>query len=188
MNNFTLYANEISRAVEIKDAFNYYGYEVNHHGYAACPFHNEKTASLKVYKDHFYCYGCGTSGDVTALVMKLFDIGFIDAIRKINTDFSLNLPVEQEKLSLSEQIKLAQKSRKLEEAKQEEQQRRDNIANEYFELLDEYIKHENNLAKYRPAQYVEALHPLFVDALHNIERVGYLLDTFDREGGSEVEY
>ena len=42
---------------------------------------------------------------------------------------------------------------------------------------------ENYLAKYRPAQYVETLHPLFVEALHNIDRVGYLLDTFDREGG-----
>jgi hypothetical protein len=29
-----------------------------------CPFHQEKTASLTVYQDHFHCFGCGKHGDV----------------------------------------------------------------------------------------------------------------------------
>jgi hypothetical protein len=31
---------------------------------AHCPFHREKTASFKVYQDHFYCYGCQAKGDI----------------------------------------------------------------------------------------------------------------------------
>ncbi len=36
-------------------------------GMACCPFHGdgqERTPSLKVYDDHFHCYGCGAHGDV----------------------------------------------------------------------------------------------------------------------------
>ena len=65
------------------------------------------------------------------------------------------------------------------------QERKQQNSSKYLELLDEYIRLENNLKKHRPSEYVEDLHPSFVEACHNIERVGYLLDTFDREGGSE---
>jgi DNA primase len=33
-----------------------------------CPLHDEKSGSFTVYPDnHFCCYGCGASGDVTDL-------------------------------------------------------------------------------------------------------------------------
>ena len=28
-----------------------------------CPFHDEKTPSLHIYPDHYYCFGCGAYGD-----------------------------------------------------------------------------------------------------------------------------
>lgn len=39
---------------------------------ACCPFHDEKTPSFKVHtaKQIFKCFGCGTSGDAVAFVMK----------------------------------------------------------------------------------------------------------------------
>jgi DNA primase len=33
-------------------------------GFIACPFHQEKTPSLKLFENRFHCFGCGTSGDV----------------------------------------------------------------------------------------------------------------------------
>ena len=38
---------------------------------ARCPFHPDKTPSMKLYDDHFYCFGCGTSGDVIDLAGKM---------------------------------------------------------------------------------------------------------------------
>lgn len=32
-----------------------------------CQFHNDLTASMKVYEDHFYCFGCGKSGGLSLL-------------------------------------------------------------------------------------------------------------------------
>lgn len=183
MNNLTLFAKEISQAVNMKEALSFYGYEVNRSGYAVCPSHNEKTASLKVYDDHFYCYGCGARGDIVEFVRRLYNLDFDAAIKKLNDDFHLGLPVDGKKLTPREQAEIAKRARELKAKKEAEERKRIENSNRYFSLLDEYRKHEINIAKYRPAQYVETLHPLFVEALHNIERVGYLLDTFDREGG-----
>ena len=58
---------------------------------ACCPFHNDKTPSLKLYPDHFYCFGCGETGDGTGFVAKLFRITQLEAAKKISHDFGLNL-------------------------------------------------------------------------------------------------
>lgn len=53
-------------------------------GFAICPFHNEKTPSLKRDKQNrWYCYGCGAYGDVIDMVMKLHDLTMKEAIKKI---------------------------------------------------------------------------------------------------------
>lgn len=56
-----------------------YGIKVNRAGFAPCVFHQEKTASMKVYKDGFHCFGCGAHGDVIDLVMQLEQVSFKDA-------------------------------------------------------------------------------------------------------------
>lgn len=48
-----------------------------------CPFHNEKSPSFQLNdaKGTFYCFGCGATGDIVRLVMRLQGIGFMDAMR-----------------------------------------------------------------------------------------------------------
>ena len=51
-----------------------------------CPFHKEKTASMKIYFNKQYmgwaykCFGCGTSGDVFTFLMKYNRWEFWDAM------------------------------------------------------------------------------------------------------------
>ncbi|MDA8104752.1 MAG: CHC2 zinc finger domain-containing protein [Nitrospiraceae bacterium] len=47
-----------------------------------CPFHSEKTASLKVDNDRqtFYCFGCGAHGDVIDFQMRRHSIDFNEAL------------------------------------------------------------------------------------------------------------
>ena len=50
-------------------------------GFVLCPFHNERTASLRVFPDnHFHCFGCGAHGDSIEFVRKQNNIGFWDAV------------------------------------------------------------------------------------------------------------
>lgn len=48
-----------------------------------CPFHKEKSPSWYIYQDtnSYYCFGCQNGNDVIGLVMLLYSLDFIDAVR-----------------------------------------------------------------------------------------------------------
>ena len=48
-----------------------------------CPFHREKTPSFRISADKqlFYCFGCGTGGNIIDFVRKIENLDFVDAIK-----------------------------------------------------------------------------------------------------------
>ena len=98
-----------------------YGFEVNRSGFMSCPFHHEHTASCKLYKNSFYCFGCGAGGDVIKFVAKLYGIGNSQAALRINDDFCLGF--SNEKPGRAEYSRLmkkqAEEKRKLEKYRAE---------------------------------------------------------------------
>jgi hypothetical protein len=48
-----------------------------------CPFHQERTPSFQVYRDHFHCFGCGAHGHVFAFVMQTEGVGFREAVKTV---------------------------------------------------------------------------------------------------------
>lgn len=55
---------QVKMAVSVKEAAEYYGLEVKRGSMVCCPFHNDRTPSMKLNEDYFYCFGCGATGDV----------------------------------------------------------------------------------------------------------------------------
>ena len=53
----------VKQSVTTRQAAEHYGIRVNRNGMACCPFHNDKTPSMKLDK-RFHCFGCGADGDV----------------------------------------------------------------------------------------------------------------------------
>ncbi|MQY74574.1 MAG: hypothetical protein GH148_03440 [Clostridia bacterium] len=49
-------------------------------------FHSESKPSFTVYTDiqSFYCYGYGVGGDIIAIIIKIEEIGFKEAISRLN--------------------------------------------------------------------------------------------------------
>lgn len=86
-------AETIREVLTMYDALSRYGYELNRSGFMRCPFHEERTASFRVYADgkRWKCFGCGAGGTVIDFVMKLFGITFRQAVLRIDVDFGLNL-------------------------------------------------------------------------------------------------
>ena len=82
----------VKAAVPVRAAAEKYGLEVNYAGIVRCPFHEDHTPSLKLYEDHFYCFGCGRHGDVVDLTAKLFSIPPYDAACRLADDFGLPSP------------------------------------------------------------------------------------------------
>ncbi len=68
-----------------------------------CPFHREKTPSFHVDRDKgfFYCFGCGTGGDVFKFVMLTERYTFPEAVEYVATRAGIALPRRKEKASES---------------------------------------------------------------------------------------
>ena len=81
----------VKDAVTVSDAAKEYGYTPNRSGFICCPFHSEKTPSMKLYDRTYHCFGCGAHGSVIDFVGGLFDLQPLEAARKINADFGLHL-------------------------------------------------------------------------------------------------
>lgn len=64
------------------------------HRMARCPFHEDMRPSLGIFldTDRFFCFGCGASGDVIALVQQVEGIGFRDAIQRLMQSATSDVP------------------------------------------------------------------------------------------------
>lgn len=56
-------------------------------GFMRCPFHEDRVPSLKLYDDHFHCFGCGAHGDVIDLTVGLLGCSKAEAARRLEADF-----------------------------------------------------------------------------------------------------
>ena len=72
-------------------AVEYYTAERIQKGMICCPFHKEKTASMRIYEDGFYCFGCGRGGDVINFIAYIYNVTNKNAVEKIDADFNLGL-------------------------------------------------------------------------------------------------
>ena len=82
---------DIKERLTMRQVAEMYGLDVNRSGFCNCPFHNEKTPSMKIYEKGYKCFGCGEGGDIIKFVQKYFNISPIDACHKLNDDFRLGL-------------------------------------------------------------------------------------------------
>lgn len=69
----------IKQQNSMRDVLARYGMIPNRAGFICCPFHNENSASCKIYDDSFYCFGCGIGGDVFDFVMQYESVPFSTA-------------------------------------------------------------------------------------------------------------
>lgn len=89
-------ADVIKASVSMSEVAEYYGFSMNRRTHKIiCPFHEDTNPSLHIYAGSkgYHCFVCGVGGDVIDFVMRLFNLNFIDACKKLNDDFRLNLKI-----------------------------------------------------------------------------------------------
>ena len=164
----------VKTSINTKEAAARYGVEVNRHGKALCPFHNDRHPSLFVDDDHYHCYACGEHGDVIDLTAKLFGLKLYEAAQKLAYDFGITQDKPPDKAM---QEKLNKKS--------EAQRLRENeklcfsALMEYYKLLQEWM------VVYAPRTPEDKHDDRFVQACHWLSYVEYLVDTLI--GGDSYE-
>ena len=77
--------NKIKHSISPIEAAQRYGYMKR--GFMHCPLHADRTPSLKLYGDHFHCFGCGAHGDVIDLAAGLHGCSKSEAARRLEADF-----------------------------------------------------------------------------------------------------
>lgn len=155
----------VKTSINTREAAVRYGVEVNRHGKALCPFHNDRHPSLFVDDDHYYCYACGEYGDVIDFTSKLHGLSLYDAAKKLAYDFGIT----QDKPPTKEmQEKLNKKS--------EAQRLRENeklcfsALMEYYKLLQEWM------VLCAPRTPEDEADSRFTEACHWLSYVEYLVD------------
>ncbi len=151
----------------------HYGFSLNRAGFMCCPFHNEKTPSMKIYEKDYHCFGCGLHGDAISFVQQLFGLSFQEALRKIDVDFSLNIYGNH---TFEELRRSHYRQKKIQAERERKKREKEQAENEYWAVFDEWKRLDDNKRNYAPKTLYEELHPLFVEALQKITYQEYLFD------------
>ena len=145
------YFQTLKDSITCLDAAERYGLEVDASGMTRCPFHDDRTPSLKLSRG-FHCFGCGTQGDVITFMSRLFGISAGEAAQKLSADFSIpihlrgppEITVPDYRVELKQWVSSTKQ-----------------ILHRYYDLLVLWKQH------LRPVCPDDPWHPLFVEALQN---------------------
>lgn len=81
---------QIKATITTRQAAERYGLKVSRNGMTCCPFHQDKTPSMKV-DERYYCFGCHQTGDVINFTAGLFHTGQFMAAQRLATDFHIHI-------------------------------------------------------------------------------------------------
>jgi len=117
---------------------------------------------MKLYDDHFYCFGCTEHGDVISLTARLFSLTPFEAAKKLCADFGISCNTD--KPYIRQHIRI--------ETQREKEQKAFRILSDYCTLLRRFR------TEYAPKSDSEALHPLFTESLTQLEMYEHFCDVF----------
>ena len=104
----------VKATVPARLAAEHYGLKVNRAGMACCPFHDDKSPSMKL-DDRYYCFGCGATGDAVDLTAQLFSLSAKEAALKLASDFGIEASTKRS-ITRHKAVKTPVKSREKGEA------------------------------------------------------------------------
>ena len=169
------YASEIKDRLTLPEIARHYGFTPNRHGRMPCPFHNGNDPNLGLKDRYYNCFVCGAKGDAIKFVQELFGLNFSDTISKINSDFSLGLPIGQ-RIDRRKQLEMERLAFQRRQKVKIEEAKRQQIEDAYWAAFDEWKRLDDNKRNYAPKTLSEPLQPLFVEALKNISGAEYRLE------------
>ena len=163
---------DIKSNLSTLDVAQQYGFTPNRGGFVRCPFHADKTASLKLYPSDkgWYCFGCNKGGSVIDFAMELFDLDFKAACVRLCGDFGLSgsyTPMDNKTLT-------ELKNKRIQEEKELRAYRDEYLDKEclYADLLEAR-------ELYKPKYQDRPLHPKFAQALTELPYLEWWLDTHE---------
>ena len=155
----------VKENINLREAAELYGIDVNRYGKALCPFHNDRHPSLYVADDHYYCFACGEHGDVIDFVRGLFQLSPYDAARKLMADFHLSSDKPPSAAALH-----AKRIRTEAQQLMENERLCFSVLSDYAHVLWDWK------VSCAPKSLVESPDERFLEACRNLDQTEYYLD------------
>ena len=153
----------IKEQLDLRTVAEQYGID-SRNGMTACIFHDDRNPSMKLYQDHFFCFGCGACGDVTAFIAKLFGISQAEAAQKLATNFGIAEVHNTAKPSIKSQLTVIGEKQREQEA---------------FRVLCDYCHLLRSArTELEPKSENEPFHPLFIESLQHLTEYEFYCDIF----------
>lgn len=149
----------VKAAVTPRMAAERYGLPVRQGNMICCPFHADRTPSMKLNEDYFYCFGCGATGDVIDLVARLFHLPPAEAAKRLAEDFG----VAEQKPSVLARLKRGK-------TQMEAERHSFRVLRDYFGILQDWKEH------CAPQLPEDPIDPRYAEACHMLDRIGNMLD------------
>ena len=176
MNELFQYADTIKSRVTMQQAIALYApNSAPRQNRIPCPIHNGDNYNLHYSDKLYHCFVCGEGGDVIKFVQHIFKINFMCAVRKLNNDFALGLPLDR-KQTLKEKLESEKRHREIEAERKKAEAEKQAYNDLYHGLWDEYARLDNQRMEYAPQSPDEDIHPLYVEAVKNISNIEYQID------------
>lgn len=149
----------VKAAVTPRMAAERYGLPIQQGGMVCCSFHADRTPSMKLNEEYFYCFGCGAHGDVVALTAQLFDLPPAEAAKKLAADFG----IAGQKPSILAKLQRGK-------SQVEAERRCFRVLGDYLQILQDWKAH------CAPQSPEDAIDPRYAEACHMLERIENMLD------------
>ncbi|MGN0990556.1 MAG: CHC2 zinc finger domain-containing protein [Candidatus Ventricola sp.] len=161
--NDTRIFDTLKARITVPQAAAHYGVRIGQNGMCRCPFHPDKTPSMKINETYFYCFGCHSTGDVIDFTARLLGLSPLDAARKLATDFGIdpNTPVS---------AAVSPPRIRQEESQREREGHCASVLIGYERLL------KKRQQRFAPVQPSDEWDDRFVSASHALPQVSYLID------------
>lgn len=157
---------EIKQSVSMRELVERYGIHIDRKGFCCCPFHKEKTGSMKVYKESYNCFGCGANGDIFSFVMRMENCDFKTAYKSLGGSYQQYENDYQRKRFAYQLAKRKETERRQKEKKQQLK----------AQVLED-IKYQQLFKKIAPV-----FSDIWCDAVNKLEYDFYLLEELTKEG------
>jgi len=137
MTDLRMFIPQIKAKVTVRQFLEHSGIRVNRQGFCVCPLHGDRDASMKVYGGErgWTCYGCHKGGDVINLAKELYGVGLFEAIRRIDREFGLNIPLDEKPNTKDMFLFRAAKIRQ-ETEREREEHRKELLEKEYWDTFE----------------------------------------------------
>lgn len=180
--DYSAFTDAIRESISAEQLGHDYGLDPGRDGRCRCIFcKGDRKDTLKLYGGNrgFYCYRCHKAGDVIALYMQIVGVTFPQAVKNLNEQYGLNLPLTGADPEAAEKARRKAEQRKRERAKKAEHYKR--LLTALWDASDAAWFCDKTIAELAPKDPSEPWRQRFIIALKYRDEIAEYRDSLQDE-------